>query len=266
MKIKKTGAAAPCAAFSSSPPTFRGREGYCITCEHSITFSLDMKVLCISDTTDTLIYSSVAPELYRDVDFVISAGDLPLRYYDYIQTVLKKDVYYVYGNHNLEEFGHMMKGGSLTLHNDSLVPQLPAFGGNFVDGRIIYDKYHDLIIAGLGGSMLYNGGESQYTEREMKMRIARLYPKLIYNKKRYGRYLDILITHAPPRGMGDGEDLCHKGFDCFLQFMDKFQPRYLLHGHVHLDDINAPRITEYKGTKVINIYKNYILEDEILGR
>ena len=119
-----------------------------------------MKVLCISDTTDTLIYSSVAPELYRDVDFVISAGDLPLRYYDYIQTVLKKDVYYVYGNHNLEEFGHMMKGGSLTLHNDSLVPQLPAFGGNFVDGRIIYDKYHDLIIAGLGGSMLYNGGES----------------------------------------------------------------------------------------------------------
>ena len=98
------------------------------------------------------------------------------------------------------------------------------------------------------------------------MRIARLYPKLIYNKKRYGRYLDILITHAPPRGMGDGEDLCHKGFDCFLQFMDKFQPRYLLHGHVHLDDINAPRITEYKGTKVINIYKNYILEDEILGR
>ena len=61
-----------------------------------------MKVLCISDTTDTLIYSSVAPELYRDVDFVISAGDLPLRYYDYIQTVLKKDVYYVYGNHNLE--------------------------------------------------------------------------------------------------------------------------------------------------------------------
>ena len=219
-----------------------------------------MKILCISDATDTLIYSTVAPDLYRDVDFVISAGDLPLRYYDYIQTILRKDVYYVYGNHNLEEFDRMMHSSlssSLTIRNNTLVPSMPLFGGSFADGKILYDKRNDLIIAGLGGSMLYNGGDSQYTEREMKMRIAKMYPKLIYNKKRYGRYLDILITHAPPRGMGDGEDLCHKGFECFLQFMEKFRPKYLLHGHVHLDDLNAPRVTEYKGTKVINIYKNY---------
>ncbi len=229
-----------------------------------------MKILCISDATDTLIYSSVAPELYRDVDCVISAGDLPLRYYDYIQTMLKKDVWYVYGNHNLEEFGRMMKGTSrdgfmrgVDVHEPHT---LPAFGGCFVDGKCVYDKNHDLIIMGLGGSMLYNNGDSQYTERQMQWRINRLVPRLMYNKKRYGRALDILITHAPPRGMGDGEDLCHKGFDCFLQFMEKYKPRYLLHGHVHLDDINAPRVSEFCDTKVINIYKNYILEDDTLGK
>ena len=227
-----------------------------------------MKLLCISDATDTLIYSSIAPELYRDVDFVISAGDLPLRYYDYIQTMLRKDVYYVYGNHNLEDFGRMMKGSS-----DSFIyagghdaHDMPIFGGHFLDGKCIYDKRRNLIIAGLGGSMLYNNGDSQYTEKQMQWRINRLIPRLIYNKKRYGRALDILITHAPPRGMGDGEDLCHKGFECFLQFMEKYRPKYLLHGHVHLDDINAPRISEYCDTKVINIYKNYILEDDTLGK
>ena len=228
-----------------------------------------MKILCISDATDTLIYSSVAPEIYRDVDFVISAGDLPLRYYDYIQTMLRKDVWYVYGNHNLEDFGRMMRGGGDALDSyarTGRVISMPHFGGCFVDGKCIYDKQHDLIIMGLGGSMLYNYGDSQYTEKQMQWRIGKLMPRLLYNKRRYGRAVDILITHAPPRGMGDGEDLCHKGFECFLQFMEKFKPKYLLHGHVHLDDMNAKRISEYCDTKVINIYKNYILEDDSLGK
>ena len=90
-------------------------------------------------------------------------------------------------------------------------------------------------------------------------------PHLIYNKMRYGRDLDMLITHDPPRGLGDGADLCHKGFSCFLSFMERFKPRYLLHGHVHLVDMNEERVREYGETKVINIYKNYILEDESLG-
>ena len=99
---------------------------------------LAMKILCISDATDTLIYSSIAPDLYRDVDFVISAGDLPLRYYDYIQTMLRKDVYYVYGNHNLEDFARMMKGhggGAHAFENTGGYHSMPAFGGFFLDGK-----------------------------------------------------------------------------------------------------------------------------------
>ena len=218
-----------------------------------------MKILCISDATDTLIYSENAPERYKDVDFVISSGDLPLRYYDYIQTVLKKDVIYVYGNHNLEDFDRAMGKSAIT-------PIMPlVYSGTFLDGKVMRLKNSGLLIAGLGGSMLYNYGKSQYSEEQMKWRIAKMIPHLIYNKIRYGRYLDILITHAPPRGLGDGEDLCHKGFSCFLSFMERFKPRYLLHGHVHLVDMNEEGVREYGETKVINIYKNYILEDESLG-
>ncbi len=219
-----------------------------------------MKILCVSDATDTLIYSLQAPLRYKDVDFVISAGDLPLRYYDYIQTILKKDVYYVYGNHNLENFAR-----SVENKGDIYSVTLPLCGGTLLENRVMNLKNHNLLIAGLGGSMLYNYGESQYTESQMRWRIARLIPRLMYNKKKYGRYLDILVTHAPPRGLGDGEDLCHKGFECFLSFMDKYKPKYLLHGHVHLDDMNANREILYNETKVVNVYKNHIIEDDFPG-
>lgn len=231
-----------------------------------------MRILGVSDTAESLIYSSVAKSLYSDVDLVISSGDLPLRYYDYIQTVLNRDVAWVYGNHNLDDydrtnsrysdsykaFGDMVSGKPVEF--------MPHFGGIYLDGKVIYDEAHDIILAGLGGSMLYNGGKSQYSEKEMKSRIFRLSSKLYQMKRKHGRYLDILVTHAAPRGIGDGEDMCHMGFRCFLSFMDKFKPRYLLHGHVHLTDLNANRVTQYKDTKVINIYKSYILDDPELGR
>lgn len=214
----------------------------------------DMKILCVSDNTDILIYSQNAPQRYKDVDLIISAGDLPLKYYDYMQTMLRKDVYYVYGNHNLEEFDEQM------VNKVNLADR--EYYGNLVDGRCVYDKMHDLIIVGLGGCSLYNYGKSQYTESQMKARMRKLYFRLLLNRMRYGRYMDILVTHAPARGYGDDVDPCHRGFECFLPFLDRYKPKYMLYGHVHLDDRNTQREYEYHGVKLINIYKNYILEDD----
>ena len=185
-------------------------------------------------------------------------------------TVLNKDFFYVYGNHNLEHFDEVMRRGgfdpTVEFSRTGRAGLMPAFGGNLVDGRIVYDKRSGLIIMGLGGSMLYNYGKSQYSERQMQWRIARLMPRLLYNKKRYGRALDILVTHAPAFGFGDGEDICHRGFQTFLNFMDAYRPKYLLHGHVHLFDENANRIYKYKDTTIINVYKSYVLDDDSLGR
>ena len=130
----------------------------------------------------------------------------------------------------------------------------------------IYDKKRDLIIMGLGGSMLYNYGLSQYSEKQMKWRINKLVPRLLYNKQKYGRYVDILVTHAPVLGMGDGVDVCHRGFECFKTFIDKYKPKYLLHGHVHLFDENENRFYKYGETTIINVYKSFVLDDTSLGR
>ncbi len=228
-----------------------------------------MKILCVADATEPLIYSSQAKQLFADCDLAISAGDLPVRYYDYIMTVLGKDFFYVYGNHNLEYFDQVVRRGgfdtAVEYSRTGQVSLMPAMGGNMIDGRIVYDKRSGLIIMGLGGSMLYNYGKSQYTERQMQWRIARLIPRLLYNKKRYGRFLDILVTHAPAFGYGDGEDVCHRGFQTFLSFLDVYKPRYMLHGHVHLFDENSNRTFQYKDTTIINVYKSYILDDPLLG-
>ena len=220
-----------------------------------------MRLLCVADTTRSLAFSPSVKTIYSGTDLIISAGDMPPESYDYVSTMLGKDLYYVYGNHNLKHFKREMGYGRYPM----VGREEHQFFGFLADGKCIRDQRTGLIIAGLGGSMAYNGGDSQYTERQMEWRIRRLIPRLLYNKRRYGRYLDILVTHAPPYGMGDGSDLCHRGFKCFLSFMEKYEPKYLLHGHIHLDDANLPRVSEYHRTKVVNVYGSYVIDDDDLG-
>ena len=94
----------------------------------------------------------------------------------------------------------------------------------------------------------------------MKLKLLGLVPALLLNKLRYGRYLDILVTHAAPEGIHDKPDACHKGFASFLWFMKKFKPRFLIHGHIHLYDLQDIRVSRYHDTTVINAYSHYILD------
>ena len=223
-----------------------------------------MRILCISDTTRSLAFSSNVSGIYQGTDFVISCGDIDVDNYDYLSTMLRRDVYYVFGNHNLGTFKQTMEKDPMKFSKFENEYN-KKFYGFLIDGKCIRDKRTGLLIAGLGGSMNYNGGDSQYTEAQMRRRIRRMALSLLYNKKKYGRYLDILVTHAPPFGIGDGPDLCHRGFKCFLDFIDKYQPKYMLHGHVHLDDQNASRVTQHGSTTVINVYGSYMLDTDESG-
>ena len=112
--------------------------------------------------------------------------------------------------------------------------------------------------------MRYNNGLNQYTERQMKIALLKMVPGLLWNKIRYGKYLDIFLTHASPRHIHDKEDPCHRGFECFNWFIRRFSPSYLIHGHIHLYDANDQRITTVKNkgkteTIVINAYSHIVL-------
>jgi Icc-related predicted phosphoesterase len=218
-----------------------------------------MKLLCISDQIDPLVYTASIKERFKDVDMILSAGDLPQDYLEFIVTTLNKPLLSVYGNHELEGY-HFLKHGSDPSSPWLNMEQNVAFrsGAIHIGSRV--KREGGLLFMGLGGSMRYNSGDNQYTDFQMWWEIIRLVPRLLFNRFLHGRYLDILLTHAPPLGIHDKEDRCHRGFKPFLWFMRIFKPKYLIHGHIHLYDLADVRLTRYFDTFVINAYSHYIID------
>jgi Icc-related predicted phosphoesterase len=219
-----------------------------------------MKILCVSDQIDPLVYSNSIRERFADVDLVLSAGDLPLDYLEFIVSSLNKPLLFVFGNHHLKGFGRFKSALPDPVSFDDFQSFAPGSGTVHIGSKV--KREGGLIIAGLGGSMMYNRGENQYTNFGMTLEILKLIPALAINRIFRGRFLDILLTHASPRGIHDKEDPCHRGFKAFLWFMRVFKPKYLVHGHIHLYDLSDVRSTRYGDTMVINAYNHYIIDTE----
>jgi Icc-related predicted phosphoesterase len=199
-----------------------------------------MRILTISDEIVPAIYSLNIKQRFGDVDFVLSCGDLPLYYVEFVVTMLSVPCFYIWGNHDGPE---TQQGGETVTE---------ARGATNLEGRCI--EHNGLLIGGLGGSLRYKSdGTNMYSDAEMMRRVYRLMPRLMLNKLRHGRHLDILITHAPPLGIHNGPDYPHRGFKAFLWLMDRIQPRYLIHGHIHLSyGFDQPVESTYGQTTIIN--------------
>lgn len=195
-----------------------------------------MKLLLVSDEEDKYLWDFYRPGRLSGVDMILSAGDLKAEYLSFLVTMANRPLLYVHGNHD----------GSYEMR--------PPEGCDCIEDKLV--TVNGLRILGLGGSMLYNGGPHQYTERQMQRRIAKLRFKL----RRAGG-VDIVLTHAPVHGYGDQENLTHRGFDAFLSLLDRYQPKYLVHGHVHQRYMAAqPRVNHYGSTEIINACGKYMLE------
>lgn len=197
-----------------------------------------MRLLLISDRESEYLWDYYQPGRLNGIDIILSCGDLSSKYLSFLVTMGGMPLLYVHGNH------------------DKTYEQHPPEGCECIEDRLVCVK--GLRILGLGGSIEYSGGPHQYTEAQMARRIRRLR----YRLWRAGG-VDIVLTHSPMSGYGDGEDYAHRGFDCLLRMVDKYQPRYLIHGHVHTNyGTNLPRILQRGGTTVINAYERYILDTE----
>lgn len=195
-----------------------------------------MKILAISDEVSPALYDFYMPGRLDDYDLLISCGDLKPQYLSFLVTMTRVPLLYVHGNH------------------DDIYEKRPPEGCDCIEDKLIV--YKGLRILGLGGSQRYSPGTHQYTEREMRWRIFKLKWKIRRHKG-----VDIVVSHAPLAGIGDGDDYAHRGFEAFLKFVDKYKPKYWLHGHMHLNyGIDKTRVREYNGTKVINASERYVLE------
>lgn len=203
-----------------------------------------LKVLAVTDEVDPRIYSTTLRDRMGDVDLVISCGDLPASYLEFLTDVLHRDLYYVLGNHAEELVREGQRGE----------PRHPL-GAIDLGFKVVTDKRTGVIFTGLPGSPRYSEiAPVQYTERQMAWGILRMVPRLIWNKLRHGRAMDVLVTHAPPRDVGDREDQAHRGFKVMRKLIEWARPRYHLHGHVHLYDRSESHINTLHDTQVINVY------------
>ena len=104
--------------------------------------------------------------------------------------------------------------------------------------------------------MRYHPGPFQYSEAEMRWRIAKLKLALWRSKG-----VDIVVAHTPPKDLGDMPDPAHRGFQVFKDLIEQYHPAVFLHGHVHLRyNIGLPRERNYQGTRLINASERYVLE------
>jgi hypothetical protein len=212
-----------------------------------------MRILCVADQIDPLVYSTRMRDRFRDIDLVLSAGDLPMEYLGFIASMLNCPLLYVEGNHDLGRHDAAATWSEgLESGGDQGAVELPF--------RL--SRENGIIVLGLPGSMLYNGGPNQFTEAAMAFRIALLLPRLLVNRLFLGRAVDLVLTHAPPRGIHDRDDPCHRGFRSFLWLMRTFKPRWLVHGHIHLYDLADVRVSRYGKTTVVNAFGHWILETE----
>ena len=204
-----------------------------------------MKILCISDRVESMLYGPNLNSYARGVEAVISCGDLPFDYLEYIVTFLGVPVYYVLGNHDPGPEGPEYPGGCTPL-----------------DGRVVEveGEGSGVVLAGLSGSALYSGGPNQYTERQMRSRALALSVRIrcrsLVGRPKPG----IFATHSPPFGLGDQEDVAHVGFESFVNLIDRHQPPLWLHGHVHLYGPDQERVRQKGGTKIVNVYGHRILD------
>lgn len=199
-----------------------------------------MRILAVSDLESPYYYEYYTPGKLDEFDLIIACGDLRREYLEFLITLAHCPVLYVHGNH------------------DDALDKNPPGGGICIEDRIYV--YNGIRILGLGGSYRYRDGRHMFTERQMARRIRRLWYQLWKHKG-----FDILVTHAPARHLGDMDSLSHRGFDCFVKLLDKYHPRYFIHGHIHTSyGVDVPKRTQREGTTIINACDNYRFDYETI--
>jgi Icc-related predicted phosphoesterase len=193
-----------------------------------------VRVLAVADEELPAMESRV-----RDlrVDLVLAAGDLPWGYLESLVSLVGAPAAYVPGNHDPSTARGKGPRGLIDL-----------------DGRVL--TIGGLRIAGLGGCVRYNEGPHQYTQDQYDKRARRL----LKDAGKAGQ-VDVLLTHAPPYGLGDEPDPCHVGISALHGVLETLQPAWHLHGHIHPYGMRKPD-RELGRTTIRNVIPWQVIEIE----
>ena len=195
-----------------------------------------MRILAVADRVEPRLHDDWGHTQFAGIDLILACGDLPPEYPTFLRATFQTPLAYVRGNHDIRHRSTPPQG-CVDLHR-----RIEVFGG--------------FRVAGLEGSRWYNGGPVQYTELQMRWLVRKLRWSLWRAEG-----VDCILAHAPPRHIHDAEDPCHRGFRAFHTLIDRYQPAYFIHGHIHAHFNTAQdRITRVGRTQVINAYGHYLFD------
>jgi uncharacterized protein len=205
-----------------------------------------VKILAVSDEVVERLYSLCASGHFSDVDLLLGCGDLPYPYLENLLTMLNLPLFYVPGNHD----------PNYNANN----PLTRAEGGSNLDLKVT--RFKTFLIGGFGGSVRYRpDGTNQHSQTDAYFRAFRMLPRLVLNRSKYGRFLDILITHSPPFGIHDDDTQAHQGLKAINWLLRVAKPRYHFHGHTHFQRGNlSPSETTQGVTKIVNVFPYKLME------
>jgi len=113
-----------------------------------------------------------------------------------------------------------------------------SFPTPIADLHLRTENIGGLSFGGVRGSWRYKPrGHFLYDEDEVAEFLATFPP------------VDVFVAHNSPRHIHDRDDEVHLGFEAFVGYIRRAQPRFFFHGHQHISE--ETRIDE---TRVIGVY------------
>lgn len=154
--------------------------------------------------------------------------------------------------------GDLVREDILALEQISHIPKIGIYGnhdsGNYMKELGIWDMhlkvwdFQNFRFGGFQGCVRYkdNPDTIMCTQDEANNLMAQ-FPKV-----------DIFISHCPPRGINDEEEIAHQGFDALRTYLDKYQPKLWLHGHTY--PTAETLIKQHGPTRIEYVYEQKIIE------
>ena len=184
-----------------------------------------MKILAIADRPP----SKPIYEIMKDnpnIDLIVTLGDLDFMILRELKNITHIPKLGVYGNHcSMNYFEDL---GIINMHLNTFEYGGYLFGG--FEGCVRYKE---------------DSNSALYTQEEAT-ELMKDFPRV-----------DILLCHAPPRGVNDEESISHQGFDAFSLYCQKNKPQYLFHGHTYPK--KEELITKYYETEIIYVQGEKII-------
>jgi Icc-related predicted phosphoesterase len=201
-----------------------------------------IRILAVSDAVDPALDHAVNRDAIGRVDVIVGCGDLEPSYLGFLADAFCVPVAFVRGNHDRGEAWERIGNGA---------PQ-PLESGRLVEVGGI--TVLPMEWPGIDGRRA-----AKRDERRAWLDTLRAERSLLRRSLGGRSGAVMVISHVPPRGVGDAADPYHVGFAGYRWLLERHHPPVWLHGHTTLASVTDWR-ARFGSSTVANVTGAIVVE------